>query len=168
MELELEVSPPEVAVGKHVDGDNFDDVRKSPIVELVEERPKRPRADEVDEEQERKKARQKANVRREVSWRGTDPRSLTVERKELGDLVSSGSSRQVLLEKADAIIKELKDVKTGVVTKDYEWLKKLRASRKRMETCILQCHSSDRQSFLDLEVKLALSKYVCKCPNAPT
>jgi hypothetical protein len=154
----------ETAVEKAVDKTAINDDDETDEENKVEEEVDAGNKRKAEEDEAKQKKRQR-NLRRETQRKGDDPISLDVVRKEVTVLAGDGTSKEDILKKIGEIIVQHAPLRKGVVPKDWEWLKKLKASYKGIQTCIKECHGGDGDKFFAMDGSLALQKYKCRCKS---
>ena len=112
-----------------------------------------------DGEDERKKQR---NWMREKRRAGPvdEQESLESARQEVAD--ATGDKKQVMM-KLKEVVQRYKGRTTGFVSRDFQWLRRLRKSVETMEKCVTVCYKGDEAAFLESMTKLNKISYKCTC-----
>ncbi|KAL7578746.1 hypothetical protein ACA910_015979 [Epithemia clementina (nom. ined.)] len=151
-------------VGDGVDGDGAAATLVTPEqVQVAGELGQRRMREQADEGDETTRKRQR-NLAREESRAGP------VEmRQDLGDLQAQFTgltgSNEELYNNMESIIDTFEGQNKNLVAKDFQWIRRVRTSFKKIKECVDTCHGGILSCFLAMEQPLNRVSYRCKCPS---
>ncbi|KAL7570837.1 hypothetical protein ACA910_018905 [Epithemia clementina (nom. ined.)] len=150
--------------GDGVDGDGAAATLVTPEqVQVAGELGQRRMREQADEGDETTRKRQR-NLAREESRAGP-----VETRQDLGDLraqfTSLTGSNEELYNNMESIIDTFEGQNKNFVPKDFQWLRRVRTSFKKIKECVDTCHGGSLSCFLAMDQPLNRVSYRCKCPS---